>query len=336
MRKSFLIIKLGAIGDVIMSLPMLSILKSEFPDCRITWVVGKSAGDLLTNVPEIDELITLDDSKLLNGNKLTTVGVILGLWRQLIGRHFDRVIIGHANIKYRLLALPVRANQVVSFGTSPDGHKIPAKTRHHSTEYLRLATGINGSKMASPQHYPMFDKTVTGRTIGLAPGGAKNLLRDTPHRRWPIQHYVALTKALLADGYQVSLFGGPTDLWVLEHFNGLNITNHVATLTILETAKEMSKLSALVLHDTGPAHLASLSNRPMVVLFGPTDPRNFKPLGTNVNVITTTKNLACQPCYDGLECSPCENYVCMSSIEVQTVRNAIEKLSQFVAVPIST
>ncbi|MBP2658981.1 MAG: lipopolysaccharide heptosyltransferase, partial [Firmicutes bacterium] len=61
--KNILIVKLSAIGDVIHALPVAHALKQTYPEARITWVVEKPAYDLLTNNPDIDEIIIFDKPK---------------------------------------------------------------------------------------------------------------------------------------------------------------------------------------------------------------------------------------------------------------------------------
>ncbi len=313
-----LVIKLGAIGDIVMSLPMLSILKSENTERKIVWVAGRSMKSLLENIPEIDELILVDDAKLLAGSFFEKSFELLRIWRLLFGRSFEKVLIGHSNRAYRAISFVVRSHVVRSFGTRPDDHALPSPLRHHSVEYARLATGVDGSNLEEPPHYRLF-KTQKSKTIGIAPGGAKNLKRDTPHRRWPLESYVRLVTHYLDQGFQVKIFGGPTDKWVQPAFKGLGVEDRIGKSNLWETARELAALDLFVTHDSGPTHLASLSDVPQITLFGPTSALNFAPRGENKLSLSLARPLPCQPCYDGLECAPCADYRCMSSITVEDV-----------------
>lgn len=66
--KKYLIIKIAAIGDVIMAMPMVRKIRQEEPQSHITWVCGKSVYSLLQKLP-IDKLIVVDEKKLLGGSK---------------------------------------------------------------------------------------------------------------------------------------------------------------------------------------------------------------------------------------------------------------------------
>jgi heptosyltransferase-2 len=322
--KKFLIVKVGAIGDVVMALPMVSALKAADQDAHITWICGRTVAGLLGEVREIDSLIVLDETRLLAGGPLAKILEIFRVWMKTFFKRYDTVFVGHSNRAYRLLALATLKGSLRSFGTRPDGHALPAPARHHSGEYVRMVTGVNGSDMPVVTPYKLVANSGLGlKRVGLAPGGARNAKRDTPHRRWPIESYVTLARFLIANGYQVTVFGAPSDEWVLPAFGDMKIESLVGKLNLLETTRRLAEMSCVVTHDSGPAHLTGLSATPLVVLFGPTNPLNFAPLGPHVTVLTNEKRLPCQPCYDGLECAPCPDYRCMREIAVPRVLGAV-------------
>src|SRR5580692_901611 len=86
-----LIVKLAAIGDVAMALPMVSALRAQHPGCRIAWLCGSSASPLLACVAAVDELIVADERALLAGSRRERIGAMLAVWRRLAGRRFDLV-----------------------------------------------------------------------------------------------------------------------------------------------------------------------------------------------------------------------------------------------------
>ena len=106
-----LIVKLGAIGDVAMALPMISALQCNHPRCRIAWLCGESARALLDCVGGVDELIVADDRALLAGSRREKVTATLAVWRRLAGRRFDLVLTAHSDRRYGL-PHPVGARRV--------------------------------------------------------------------------------------------------------------------------------------------------------------------------------------------------------------------------------
>ena len=80
--KRYLIVKLAAIGDVIMAMPMVDLIKKEEPDSEITWICGKSTQSLLKHLP-IDHLFAIDEIKLLTGSRMEKIQVVLDVWKKI-------------------------------------------------------------------------------------------------------------------------------------------------------------------------------------------------------------------------------------------------------------
>src|SRR5690242_73150 len=88
--KNILIVKLSAIGDVIHALPVAHALKKQYPEARITWVVEKAAYEILTDNPDIDEIILFDKPRFRSLAGLFSNGYKFS--RELRSRNFDVVI----------------------------------------------------------------------------------------------------------------------------------------------------------------------------------------------------------------------------------------------------
>src|SRR5271165_3280978 len=132
-----LVVKLAAIGDVAMALPMVSALRSQHPGCHIVWLCGEAARPLLACVQGIDELIVADERALLAGSRPARIAATLALWRRLAGRGFDLVLTAHTDPRYRWLTQPVRAavRRTLAPGRGKRGI-VPG--RYHGDEYVRL------------------------------------------------------------------------------------------------------------------------------------------------------------------------------------------------------
>ena len=131
------------------------------------------------------------------------------------------------------------------------------------------------------------------------PGGAKNVLRESALKRWPVQHYVAVARALLADGLDVALVGNSDDEWVRPHFAGMGVTDLMGGASLPETLDLFANSDLVIAHDTGPMHLARLVGARLIALFGPTSPSNFVLPDDATTVLWGGEHLACRPCYDG-------------------------------------
>ena len=80
-----------------------------------------------------------------------------------------------------------------------------------------------------------------------------------------------------------------------------------------------SRADAVVLHDSGPLHLAGLTRIPVFALFGPTNPYEKAPLREDVFVFWDAKRYPCVPCYDGKTYACCRDYVCLKNITPERV-----------------
>ena len=84
-----LIIRLAAIGDVVMASSLARRLRDDKPDAQITWLCGQTVAPLVERFADVDEVIAIDDRRLLAGGSIDRFQVLLPLWRQLRAARFD-------------------------------------------------------------------------------------------------------------------------------------------------------------------------------------------------------------------------------------------------------
>ena len=102
--KKFLVIKIAAIGDVIMALPMLNEIRYFNKNAHITWVCGKTVYPILKEF-DIDEIIVVNEKKLLSGNKLEKMIEVFKLWGRIAFRCYDSVFIAHTDKRYQIITI---------------------------------------------------------------------------------------------------------------------------------------------------------------------------------------------------------------------------------------
>src|SRR5687767_1428611 len=100
---SFLIVRVVALGDVALATPLLSRIRAEHPDARITWLCGSGNEELVRLFPGVDEVIPINESRVFRGNPVARGVEILNTWRRLAGRKFDHVLMLHPDPRYRVL-----------------------------------------------------------------------------------------------------------------------------------------------------------------------------------------------------------------------------------------
>lgn len=337
-----LVIKIGAVGDAVMALSMLSAIDRKEPGSKITWVCGETVAPLVRAANRVDEVIELDDHRLLKGGKIGALSVLLGLWLKLWGRRFDLIVTGHSDSRYRLLGLTARGKIRRSFGEK-EGRRWPVPGRYHADEYVRLITGLDGPS-ASRGEIPVLQADLapnlgeklapSKRVVALAPGGAKNLLRDDALRRWPLENYVALAEKFLKGGIQVVVTGSPADQWVSDSFKHLAVLDLVGQTSLTDLIALYRQCRLVVTHDSGPLHLALASGARVLALFGPTAPAEKVPAREKVRVLWGGEHLACRPCYDGRNYADCADNQCLKSLAVErTHQEALQMMGEEPARP---
>jgi heptosyltransferase-2 len=335
-----LIVKLAAIGDVVMALPMVTALKSSAPECRITWLAGRTSAPLLSHVAEIAEIVAVDDRAILAGSAARKAAAVVSAWRVLAGRRFDLVLIAHSDPRYTRLALPIQSTERrwLGQGSARPG-LVPG--RSHSAEYVRLVTGNDAQRSPLPpppvvdpplpdplaRELAAFNPTAAP-VIVVAPGGARNPGRTDHLRRWPLERYAELVRRLCDNGDAVVIVGDAGDAWVRTAFANMPVLDLTGRTDLAALVALFRRCAMAVTHDSGPLHLARLAGARTVGLFGPTLPHAFVPPDSRTHVLWPGAALPCAPCYDGRNFAACDNNACMQAISVEAVAAAIAQRRQ--------
>lgn len=328
---SHLIVKLGAIGDVVMTLPAVKCFKETLGG-EIHWICGRRVSSVVKLFPFVDRVIAVDDEALFSASPLRKSSELIRVWKLLGGSRYETCAVLQYDWRYTLLTFPVFARRRVKLSQNDRSRQL-LPGRYHGDEYARILLGQDGLRPAKlpalgvSEYLPptRFPRT-TKRRIALIPGGARNALRDDPQRRWPLSYYVELALALSARGYEVILVGGPGDVWVSSAFSGIESTDLIGRLDLTEALSIFETCDLVISHDTGPFHLAMLSSSPVLALFGPVNPQERIPNRSNVRYLWGGEALGCRPCYDGRGFPACPDNRCMKEISPRMVLNTAEDM----------
>lgn len=327
MRRKSLIVKLGAIGDIAMVLPAARQLYES--GSEIDWLCGKSVAPLLDCYDWLRPIV-VDDAKLLRGGRVKAALEMIRVWKRLTGSTYEQCAVLAYDPRYQLLTLPVRAKKKIALGKADRRFQLVSE-RQHTAEYARILCGWKDECRWEnlvpivPDRLPTNPLGKSDRVrIALVPGGARNLVRDNPLRRWPLESYVALAKMLVKKGYEVVLVGGPEDGWVRSAFAEVLVIDCIGRWTLPELLAFFSSCDCVVTHDTGPMHLAGLVDCGIVAIFGPTAPSKFLPRRKGVVGLWGGERMPCRPCYDGRDYAPCRSNDCMKQISATRTAEAVE------------
>lgn len=336
-----LIVKLGAIGDVIQTAAAAKLLRDTHDVERIDWVCGKQCAPLLRHLAVADEVIEVDETILLTRNKRQhsyTIQVAISL-AKYNRRNYHRIVVPQQDWRYLLLTSLIRSPKKLYFKRKSPTAALQLQ-RNRIYEAYRLLCDANKAILDLPAALKALGEAALSANkdlyerlppsfVALCPGGAKNILHSDMLRRWPIDNYVQLAKLLTRSGCNVVLLGAPTDSWVSSHFSCLNVTDLTGTTNLIEMVQALSLADVVVTHDSGPLHMATLSDTGLVALFGPTPANAVIPFGRERTVVLRAENrVSCSPCYDGRAYADCNSPTCLEVISTDMVFKAIATVSR--------
>jgi heptosyltransferase I len=274
------ILRLSAIGDTCHALPVVRTLQRAWPRARFTWVIGGVEASLMAGVDGV-ELVVLDKAAGARG--------FLELRRRLAGRRFDLLLMMHASMRANLASLLVRARMRLGFDRERarecqwlfSNARIPARPRQHVMDGLfgfAEAVGIGERVLRWDIPVAEGDRAFAARCI---PDGRRALIispcssrRFRNYRNWRIENYAALAQhAARAHEASVILTGGGTKLEA-EYAAGIcrlaeksRPLNLVGRTTLKQLLALLDRADVLVCPDSGPAHMATAVDTPVIGLY---------------------------------------------------------------------
>lgn len=299
-----LFIRLGAVGDVLRTLPALHLVHSTFPDLHISWIVEDPSRDILLDHPQIDEVLLFPRGELREaaGRPRLLVRLLAGVRRRLRDGRFTVALDFQGSLKSGLLAYLSGAPRRVGFGP---GHSRELSflftnewVRPHASRLNRVernlllveAVGARGDTVEAilperPEDTSAAEEMLRtlnprGRpVVVLSPGTS----RRQSYKRWPAERFSRLARRLAASVPVLTLIvwgPGEDDLAraIAADSQGCAVPAPATSLRLL--AALLRRASLFVGGDTGPMHLAWEVGCPVLALFGPTDPRLNAPLGS--------------------------------------------------------
>jgi lipopolysaccharide heptosyltransferase II len=337
-----LLFKIGALGDLLMTTPLVRQLRGRFPDARIDYLTGRSFTRILEGNPYLGGIIAFPEEIFFRRN----LSGFAALVRRIRRVRYDTIFVLDKHWVFALTAFLSGIERRVGFDRmGREGILLTDRVRfeavrHESHYYLDLL-----AKVAEPDYgdvamdfFPdpgdggYADRFFSGngldgkRVVCLAPGGGVNPGQEMTIRRWPIERYAELARLLLDEGFSVVLVGGGMDRklgdWILsraEVFSGIGAT-------LGQSAALMRKAFAVVASDGGPMHLAASVNDNVISVFGPTDPNRKAPLN------------GYRYLWNPGECGPCEDIYgkvsfrenscrCTGSISAEETMKAVRDLA---------
>lgn len=312
-----LIIKLGALGDVINTLPLAMTLKKTL-GARIHWLTAPLSRPLLEAHAVVDQPILFDPRK--------GAAAAAALWRQCRRQRFDLVLDLQRILKSGFWCWIARGRRKIGFDRRRckeltwlwPFERIPAGNPHaHMVhQYLEFAHYLGISD-------PPIEWGLSGG--GHLPPGLPlrfvvlNIGATKPANRWTAEGFAALARGIQTRyGLHSVLTGGCEDAPMSRAIHtaaGGSVCNLVGATSLPELIDVLDRSAAVVTADTGPMHLAVALGKKVLALFGPSDHRRTGPYRGRV----IRAKVACGPCGR----KTCPQPRCMTAIRPEAVLNAL-------------
>lgn len=332
-----LVIQTAFLGDVILTLPLVQVLKKHKHDVKIDFLCIPETAGILKNNPIINEVI-LYDKRQHKG-----LGKLFNHTGKLKKNKYDLVISPHRSARSALITYFVSPKYSITFDRSAFNSlykiKIPyLQDVHEIQRNLKLLKpiGINETQIIKPDIYPgdLEKKKIdeiflqnnfssNDKIISIAPGSVWFT------KRFPKEKFLSLIKSLDKE-FKIILIGGKDDIAIGEYlksgYNEANLINLIGKLSILESAEAIRRSHILVSNDSAPLHIGNAVETYVYAIFGSTILQfGFYPYGKN-DIIFEINGLACRPCgiHGRNEC-PLGTLECMMAIDEKNIAELINK-----------
>lgn len=314
-----LIVRLSAMGDIIHALPAVAGLRSAFPDSRIDWAIEERWTSLLS-ARSLAEL-GMDATPSLEQPLVNVVHAVhMRRWRQspfsavtrkeiralsarLRDLKYDHAIDLQGAIRSALLAKASGAK--VRAGASHP-RELPARWWYNVKAHTPARHVVD---QAAETVSAAVARTIDAETVPFpvsaeAEHWTDELLRATTSqfaiinpgagwgaKCWPADRYAALVKTLGAHGVACLVNAGPGEMELARNVcRGNEASARVVECSLAQLIALTRRAALFVGGDTGPAHLASALNAPVVAIFGPTDPARNGPYGGRYVVLRSPES----------------------------------------------
>ena len=293
--RSVCIVMLSAIGDAVHVLPVVTALKRAWPDCRITWVIQPVPKRVAETHPGVDEFILFERRRGLSGFQS-----FVDIRDALRDREFDLVLNFQVYFKAGVITGLTGGRRRLGFdrARARDANWLftneriaPHAPQHVQDQYFEFLThlGVDSQPVDWQLVLTAEEQAQLDQFYGEIgqPAAALVLGTSKVEKNWNVDGYAELVRALGTEfGLRSVLVGGPSQVErqmadaVLRATRDLPrppvdaLTNDLRRLVLLLDGADL-----VVSPDTGPLHIARALDRPLVGLYGYTNPKRYGPYG---------------------------------------------------------
>ena len=320
------------VGDMVMAQSLFITLRQQDPDCLIDVVAPAWSVPLLQRMPQVNQAI-----ELAVGHQQFKLLTRYRVGKQLRQLQYDRAIVLPRSFKSALVPFFARARRRTGYrgeqryGLINDMRPLDKRILKQTVQRY-VALGIDQKFDAAPPiPFPQLRIDAQNQQrllaalhlnldkplIGFMPGAEYG-----PAKQWPAQYYQELAVKLTENGYQVWIFGSVKEADLGEQIRQGNagVINLCGKTALVDAIDLIALSHSNVSNDSGLMHIACATGRPVVAIYGSSDPAYTPPLSDTAKIIY--QKLDCSPCFD----RQCRfgHTRCLTEITPQTVLQALQ------------
>lgn len=300
-----LVVRLGAMGDIIHTLPAAAALRAAFPDCKLGWIVEERWAEVLSS-PNAARSGALSAERPLV-NHIHTVNTKAWrhsmtspqTWKQIAAvagevrsEKYQIAIDFQGAIRSALIARVSRTKIIYGFDRPREiparrfyTNRVIARGGHIVEQNISLAEEVAGRTLTTPQPILPRDEAAEQecerRLQGMGKFALLNPGAGWGAKRWPAERYGLVAKELAKAGIKSFINFGPGEEALAKSVQETSAgAAEVVACSITQLIALTRRASLFIGGDTGPMHLAAALGVPVVAIFGPTDPARNGPFGT--------------------------------------------------------
>lgn len=262
-----LVVSTTALGDTLWATPALDSLRTSFPQAYIAVMTRPIGMEILKHNPSIDRLICFKNP--------------LFLWKDLVSERFDTALIFHASQRLPLpLAKASGACRVVgTLGLNKNldsllTHPLPNEPQHEITRRLKMVEAIGGTVSSETLSFYLQEEEKKEFFLEKGSWVALHAGSKDSFKRWPLKYFAEVGKKLQETGRKILLTGTLEEEALLKELCLQIPGSQIAPLhlPLRRFASLLNQLDLLISNDTGPVHLASALNKPVIAIYSSTLP----------------------------------------------------------------
>jgi heptosyltransferase-1 len=334
--KKILILKPSSLGDVIHALPVLRLLKGHLPQAEIFWWIDAGLSPLLEGDPDLAGLFLFQRKRWNSPWRWPEA------WRtiqSLRAQRFDWVIDLQSLLRTGVVAWLANGAFTVGLDDTREGAPcfydvaVPRPSyATHAVDWYKQVLPVLGVPVERPFDWLPPRPEAAAQVEALWQPGRARWLALQPgarweNKRWPASHFAETVRRLAArhPDLRFAVLGGTDDqalgatIAPAAPARCLDLTGKTS---LPQTIEWLRRCELMITNDTGPMHIAAALGKPIIALFGPTDPRRTGPYGQQAGVLQLP--LPCVPCLKD-SCRWIRPHECLQTLTATQVVDRVEQ-----------